>query len=73
MGTRFVVGRHRWDMDHLFINGYPIYDMDSESLLKKNMNLHFPFSISIGNHFMVHEENIVDPISLIMDSQKVLR
>jgi hypothetical protein len=37
------------------------------------MNLHFPFPISIGSHFMEHEEDIADPIFLILDSQKMLR
>jgi hypothetical protein len=62
VGTLFVISGHRWDVDHWFLHGDPIYDTDSESLIEENLNWHSPHPISIGSHFMEHEENISNPI-----------
>jgi hypothetical protein len=38
LSTLFLIGRHRWDLDHCFFCGDPIYAMDSESMMGGNLN-----------------------------------
>jgi hypothetical protein len=59
-----------WDVDSWFTHGDPIYDTKSEILMEEDINLHLPFPISIGSHFMVHEEDIADPISFDLGQPK---
>lgn len=65
-----MIGKHRWEVDRWFIFEDPIYDMDNESSMEENLNWNFPLSISIGIHFMVHEEDIAGPISLGLGQPK---
>lgn len=55
-----LVGRCTWDVDCSGLIVKIPSDIDTKSLVAKNMTLHFPFMISLNSKFMMLEENNSD-------------
>ena len=51
-----LVGMRKWDVDCWFDHEDPINATNIESLVAKDMNLHFPFQINLNSKFLILEK-----------------
>jgi len=47
LDTLCLVRKHKWDIDFHYINGDPIYDKESESLIIEEMDVHLSFQSTL--------------------------
>jgi hypothetical protein len=70
ISRKFLVGKHRWDMDCWFFHGDPIYDTNNEILMARGADLHLPFPISLEDNFMRYGKNYSYFVSLDLGQLK---